>query len=63
MELMKNHYHLLLSERDGGITLFLRKLSVRYFNENTSDEAIYFGNTKIPIVRQSIFSMFCIIFI
>lgn len=35
--LMKNHYHLLLSERvEGGISMFLRKLNVgyvKYFNE------------------------------
>ena len=31
--LMKNHYHLLLSERvEGGMSLFLRKLNVGYAN-------------------------------
>ncbi|MEK7515480.1 MAG: hypothetical protein AAB555_00900 [Patescibacteria group bacterium] len=59
-ELMKNHYHLLLSERvDGGITLFLRKLSgyARYFNERYERRGNLFqGNTKkIPIVRQEHF--------
>ena len=30
---MKNHYHLLLSERrDGGIAFFMRKLNVGYDN-------------------------------
>ena len=59
-ELMKNHYHLLLSERiEGGITLFLRKLSgyARYFNERYGRRGNLFqGNTKkIPIVREEHF--------
>lgn len=49
--LMKNHYHLLLSERvEGGLTLFLRKLNVgyaNYFNEKYSREGSLFqGRTK-----------------
>lgn len=49
--LMKNHYHLLLSERVvGGIGLFLRKLNVgyaNYFNERNSRKGTLFqGHTK-----------------
>ncbi len=59
-ELMKNHYHLLLSERvEGGITLFLRKLSgyARYFNERYKRHGHLFqGRTKkIHIERQEHF--------
>ncbi len=59
-ELMKNHYHLLLSERiEGGMTLFLRKLSgyARYFNERYERRGNLFqGNTKrILITRQEHF--------
>ncbi|MDO8575720.1 MAG: hypothetical protein Q7R90_00195 [bacterium] len=57
---MKNHYHLLLSERvEGGITLFLRKLSgyARYFNERYRRHGHLFqGKTKkILIERQEHF--------
>lgn len=49
--LMGNHYHLLLSERkEGGISMFLRKLNVgyaKYFNERYSREGTLFqGRTK-----------------
>lgn len=49
--LMKNHYHLLLSERcEGGISLFMRKLNVgyaNYFNERYQrDGALFQGRTK-----------------
>lgn len=49
--LMKNHYHLLLTERvDGGITKFLRKLNVgyaKYFNEKYDRVGTLFqGRTK-----------------
>ncbi len=59
-ELMKNHYHLLLSERvEGGMTLFLRKLSgyARYFNERYKRRGHLFqGNTKkILVARQEHF--------
>jgi len=59
-ELMKNHFHLLLSERiEGGITLFLRKMSgyARYFNERHGRRGTLFqGNTKkILIARQEHF--------
>jgi len=59
-ELMKNHYHLLLSERvEGGMTLFLRKLSgyARYFNERHRRRGTLFqGRTKkILIDRQEHF--------
>lgn len=59
-ELMKNHYHLLLSERaEGGLTLFLRKLSgyARYFNERHGRKGTLLqGRTKkILITRQEHF--------
>ncbi|MCX6788049.1 MAG: hypothetical protein NT108_02725 [Candidatus Kaiserbacteria bacterium] len=59
-ELMKNHYHLLLSERiEGGMTLFLRKMSgyARYFNERHGRQGTLFqGRTKkILIARQEHF--------
>lgn len=59
-ELMKKHYHLLLSERiEGGMTLFLRKLSgyARYFNERHGRQGTLFqGRTKkILIERQEHF--------
>ncbi|MBI5644640.1 transposase [Candidatus Kaiserbacteria bacterium] len=49
--LMKNHYHLLLSERrEGGLSTFLRKLNVgyaNYFNErNTRAGTLFQGRTK-----------------
>ena len=49
--LMKNHYHLLLSERRaGGLSLFLRKLNVgyaNYFNERHERSGTLFqGRTK-----------------
>lgn len=49
--LMKNHYHLLLSEREeGGLSLFLRKLNVgyaNYFNERYERKGTLFqGKTK-----------------
>ncbi len=49
--LMKNHYHLLLSERvEGGLTLFLRKLNVgyaNYFNEKyRRSGSLFQGRTK-----------------
>lgn len=49
--LMKNHYHLLLSEIvDGGLTKFIRKLNVgyaNYFNEKYKRQGTFFqGRTK-----------------
>jgi putative transposase len=49
--LMKNHYHLLLSEcAEGGLTLFLRKLNIgyaNYFNERYNRSGSLFqGRTK-----------------
>jgi len=49
--LMKNHYHLLLSELvEGGLTLFIRKLNVgyaNYFNEKyTRIGTLFQGRTK-----------------
>lgn len=48
---MKNHYHLLLSEKvEGGITLFIRKLNIgyaKYFNERYKRKGTLFqGRTK-----------------
>lgn len=59
--LMKNHYHLILSERiEGGLRLFLRKLNVgyaNYFNERYSRVGTLFqGRTKkVLIERQAHF--------
>lgn len=48
---MRNHYHLLLSERvEGGITQFIRKLNIgyaKYFNERYNRSgALFQGRTK-----------------
>jgi putative transposase len=59
--LMKNHYHLILSERvEGGMSLFLRKLNVgyaNYFNERYRRTGTLFqGRTKkIPINQEAHF--------
>ncbi|MBI3572567.1 transposase [Candidatus Kaiserbacteria bacterium] len=55
--LMKNHYHLLLSERvEGGMTLFLRKLNVgyaNYFNERYHRSgALFQGRTKKVLIER-----------
>jgi len=55
--LMKNHYHLLLTERvEGGKSLFLRKLNVgyaRYFNERHGRVGTLFqGRTKKILVKR-----------
>lgn len=55
--LMKNHYHLLLSERvEGGLTLFLRKLNVgyaNYFNERYQrDGSLFQGRTKKILINS-----------
>ena len=55
--LMKNHYHLLLSERvEGGISLFLRKLNVGYANYvNQRYErkgTLYRGRTKKILIED-----------
>lgn len=55
--LMKNHYHLLLSERvEGGISLFLRKLNVGYaksFNEKYKRVGTLFqGRTKKILIER-----------
>ena len=55
--LMKNHYHLLLSERiEGGLTLFLRKLNVgyaNYFNERYARSGTLFqGRTKKVLIER-----------
>lgn len=53
--LMRNHYHLLLSERiEGGLTLFLRKLNIgyaNYFNErNERKGSLFQGRTKKVLI-------------
>lgn len=59
--LMRNHYHLLLSEvTSGGITRFLMKLNVgyaKYFNERYKRSGTLFqGRTKkVPIIRDAHF--------
>lgn len=55
--LMKNHYHLLLSERiEGGLSLFLRKLNVgyaNYFNERYGRKGTLFqGRTKKIVIEH-----------
>ncbi|MHB8860267.1 MAG: transposase [Minisyncoccota bacterium] len=55
--LMKNHYHLLLSERvEGGISLFLRKVNVgyaNYFNERYQRKGTLFqGRTKKILIEH-----------
>lgn len=55
--LMKNHYHLLLSERiEGGMSLFLRKLNVgyaKYFNEKYErDGTLFQGRTKKVLIEH-----------
>lgn len=55
--LMKNHYHLLLSELiEGGLTLFLRKLNIgyaKYFNERQRRCGTLFqGRTKKVLVAH-----------
>ncbi|HEY4473582.1 MAG TPA: transposase [Candidatus Paceibacterota bacterium] len=55
--LMKNHYHLLLSERvEGGLSLFLRKLNVgyaNYFNERYERSGTLFqGRTKKILIEK-----------
>ena len=57
--LMKNHYHLLLSERRaGGVTQFLRKLNVgyaNYFNERYARSgALFQGRTKKVLVEREV---------
>lgn len=54
---MKNHYHLLLSERaEGGMSLFLRKLNVgyaNYFNERYERKGTLFqGRTKKVLIAH-----------
>src|SRR3989344_5584550 len=56
--LMKNHYHLLLSEREeGGLTKFIRKLNVgyaNYFNERYSRSGSLFqGRTKKKLIDSN----------
>ncbi len=55
--LMKNHYHLLVSEIvEGGITKFIRKLNIgyaKYFNEKYKREGSLFqGRTKKILIRS-----------
>lgn len=55
-ELLKDHFHLLISERiEGGITLFLRKMSgyARYYNERHERHGTLFqGRTKKVLVAR-----------
>ncbi len=55
--LMKNHYHLLLSELvDGGLTLFIRKMNVgfaNYFNDKYKRKGTLFqGRTKKILITS-----------
>jgi putative transposase len=53
---MKNHFHLLLSERvENGITLFLRKMTgyARYFNERHERKGVLFqARTKKVLIER-----------
>lgn len=56
--LMRNHYHLLLSERkEGGITTFMRKLNTgytNYFNTRYKRSGVLFqGKTKKVLIHSS----------
>lgn len=56
--LMKNHYHLLVSERaPGGLTAFIRKLNIgyaKYFNERYERSGTLFqGRTKKVLVSRN----------
>ena len=60
--LMKNHYHLLLSERvEGGISIFIRKLNIgyaKYFNERYKRSGYLFqGRTKKIHVNSEAYFM------
>lgn len=55
--LMKNHYHLLLSERiEYGLTLFLRKLNIGYANYFNQQEkrtgTLFQGRTKKVLIER-----------
>ncbi|MBI2612602.1 transposase [Candidatus Kaiserbacteria bacterium] len=55
--LMRNHYHLLISERmDGGTTTFMRKLNTgytNYFNERYKRSGVLFqGKTKKVLIHS-----------
>ncbi|MGB4076329.1 MAG: transposase [Minisyncoccia bacterium] len=66
--LMKNHYHLLLSERvEGGISLFLRKLNVgyaKYFNEKYERQGTLFqGRTKKIRIERTAHELYILLYI
>jgi putative transposase len=66
--LMKNHYHLLLSERiDSGMSLFLRKLNVgyaRYFNQRHGRAGFLLqGRTKKILVDRHAYFLYILHYI
>ncbi|MDE1924732.1 MAG: transposase [Patescibacteria group bacterium] len=66
--LMKNHYHLLVSERvEGGLTLFLRKLNVgyaNYFNERYKRSGTLFqGRTKKKLIDEDAYFLYILHYI
>jgi putative transposase len=66
--LMKNHYHLLLSERvDGGLTKFMRKLNVgyaNYFNKRYSRSGSLFqGRTKKKLIDSDAYFIYILHYI
>lgn len=66
--LMKNHYHLLMSERlEGGLTKFLRKINVgyaNYFNEKYGREGSLFqGRTKKKLVDSDAYFLHILTYI
>jgi putative transposase len=66
--LMKNHYHLLVSERgEGGITQFLRRLNIgyaKYFNEKYKRSGTLFqGRTKKILIERDAHFLFILHYI
>jgi len=66
--LMKNHYHLLISERtEGGLTKFIRKLNIgyaKYFNEKyVRSGTLFQGRTKKILVDSDAHFLFIIHYI
>ena len=56
---MRNHYHMLVSEkREGGLTTFLRKLNTgytNYFNERYERSGVLFqGRTKKILIKDDV---------
>lgn len=66
--LMKNHYHMVLSERvEGGISLFLQKVNAgyaKYFNEKyTRAGTLFQGRTKKILIQRDAHFLFILHYI